>query len=358
MPVLPSHSHPSLTELGWDEDWVAALAALAAEAGPGLRPARVSRPDRGVCTVLAPEALRVANGPHRVVAGDWVAIGAGQRPADRPAVTAILPRRSAFVRDQSGARTQPQVVAANVDVVFIVESLDTGINVGRIERYLTLGWQSGALPVVVLTKSDRCLPEVTADSIARVGAVALGAEVHAVSAASGAGIHRLSAHLGPGRTTALLGLSGAGKSTLVNRLAGTELMATAAVRGDGKGRHTTTHRQLLVLPGGGLLIDTPGMRALGLWDADQGLAQTFADVDSLVGACRFSDCLHISEPDCAVLGAVDAGALSPSRLASWRTLQGELHSLAARQRDRAAREDSLSHRKAIARANRQRGRER
>jgi ribosome biogenesis GTPase / thiamine phosphate phosphatase len=208
--------------------------------------------------------------------------------------------------------------------------------------------------VVVLTKADCCREDDTAERAAQTRSVAIGVDVHTVSALTGVGIDGLARHLARGRTVALLGPSGAGKSTLVNRLVGAELMPTADVRGDGKGRHTTTHRELVVVPGRGLLLDTPGMRGLALWDADEGLSRTFADVEALIGTCQFSDCSHQSEPGCAVRAAVAEGSLAESRLTSWRKLQRELRSVAARQGDRAARENNLRRYKAIAKASRHR----
>jgi ribosome biogenesis GTPase len=351
---------PSLADLGWDDGWAALLsaAAHAAEDFPFM-PARVARADRGASTVLGPEPVRVANGRHLVATGDWVVVGPGPLPDDLPTVLDILPRRSEFVRERPGRETAAQVVAANVDAVLLVSGLDTAVNTRRIERYLTLGWQSGAVPVVVLTKTDCRTEDEVAEAVESVRSVALGVEIHAVSAADGTGVDGLgAAQLARGRTVALLGPSGSGKSTLVNRLAGADLMATGDTRRDGKGRHTTSHRELVVIPGGGLLLDTPGMRGLGLWDADEGLAKAFSDVDALIGACRFSDCRHMGEPGCAVLAAIDDGSLPESRLASWRKLQREARRLATRQGDRALKDENLRRWKAIAKASRQRDRRR
>jgi ribosome biogenesis GTPase / thiamine phosphate phosphatase len=343
-------------DVGWDDHWATAFAGLAP---PGAFPARVARADRGACTALAPQPVRVASARHPVATGDWVVVAPGPLPDDPPFVTDILPRRSAFVRERPGGETAAQIVAANVDTLFIVNGLDTGVHTRRIERYLALGWQSGAIPAVVLTKADCCTEDEVTDAVGSVRAVAIGVEVHAVSAADGRGIDGLAmAHLSVGRTVALLGPSGSGKSTLVNRLAAADVMATGETRRDGKGRHTTAHRELVVLPGRGLLLDTPGMRGLGLWDAGDGLAQTFADVEALVGKCRFSDCRHGGEPGCAVLAAVDDGSLAETRLASWRKLQREARALAARQGDRVAREENLRRYKAIAKASRHRDRRR
>jgi ribosome biogenesis GTPase / thiamine phosphate phosphatase len=346
----------SLAELGWDDGW----SALISDRFPNKSfPARVARADRGASTALAPEAVRVLNGRHPVATGDWVVVGPGPMADDPAAVIEILPRRSSFVREQPGRETAAQVVAANVDAVLLVCGLDTAINTRRIERYLTLGWQSGAVPVVVLTKTDCLIEDEVAAAVSSVSSVALGVEIHAVSAASGSGVDGLAAaQLARGRTVALLGPSGSGKSTLVNRLAGADVMATGETRRDGKGRHTTSHRELVVVPGRGLLLDTPGLRGLGLWDADDGLARTFSDVDALIGACRFSDCRHLGEPGCAVLAAVEDGSLADSRLASWRKLQREARALAARQGDRAVKDENQRRWKAIAKANRHRDRRR
>jgi ribosome biogenesis GTPase len=326
-----------LAELGWDGTWDAQWEATLAEADqPGTYPARVARVDRGMCTVLGPTSARVDT--HQAVAvGDWVVVGPGPQQGDRAEVRTVLPRRSAFVRKHAGSPTAEQVVAANADTVWLVNGLDAQLDVRGLERYLTLGWQSGAQPVVVLTKADVCDPGVLVEVRAQVASVAIDVAVHVISVQTGLGIDALVAsHLSGGRTVALLGPSGAGKSSLVNRLAGRQVMATGAVGGNAQGRHTTTHRELIVLPSGGLLIDTPGMRELALWDADQGLAQTFADIEALAAQCRFSDCAHRLEPGCQVLVALADGSLDQSRFARWVELRHELEELAHRQNDRAA----------------------
>jgi ribosome biogenesis GTPase len=340
----------SLVDLGWDDGWTAAFAGFATM--PDVLPARVSRADRGVCTVLSPEPMRVVNGREAIATGDWVVVGPGPLPGDRSVVAAILPRRTAFVRQRPGSESSEQVVAANVDTVLVVNALDTPLSPRRIERYLALVWQSGAVPVVVLTKADCCPADELAGLVQQTQAVGLGVDVVAVSAASGAGIEDLATtYLSVGRTAALLGPSGSGKSTLVNLLAGAMVMTTGDTRRDGKGRHTTSHRELVVVPGRGLLLDTPGMRGLAMWDADEGLSQTFADVEDLIVACRFSNCSHTSESGCAVLAALRDGSLPYDRLAGWRKLQQELRSLAARQGDRAAQYEKRQRRKAVAKAN-------
>ena len=261
--------------------------------------------------------------------GDWVRL---ERIDDRQGVIReIEPRRSAFVRKVAGFESEAQVVAANVDTVFVVEALDPGPNVRRIERYLTVAWESGAVPVVVLTKSD--IAEDVADSLAAIQSRTPGVEVHAVSAVTGEGVDALIALLGNEGTAATLGPSGAGKSSLINAMAGSEVMATNAVRWDGKGRHTTTHRQLIFLPTGGSIIDTPGMRELQLWDGDEGIEQSFSDIAEYAAQCKFNDCAHASEPGCAVRAALESGDLSHDRFESYNKQLRELAAI-ARKKDK------------------------
>jgi len=272
-------------------------------------------------------------------------------PECRAVVEAILGRRSAFSRKIAWAETEEQVIAANVDTVFVVGSLNEELNLRRIERYLTTGWESGARPVIVLNKSDLCSPEELDLLVADVEAIAFGVDVHPVSAATGEGLERLTAYLVAGETVALLGSSGVGKSTIVNRLLGQELFATQEIRADGRGRHTTSHRELIVLPGGGLVIDTPGMRELQLWDGSEGLDEAFEDVAALAAECRFNDCAHHSEPGCAVRAALAAGSLARERLESYRKLQREA---ARMERKRDARLQSEHRKKWRARTREQR----
>ena len=254
--------------------------------------------------------------------GDWVAVAA--RAAEQAAtIHAVLPRRTAFVRRAADSIATEQVVAANVDVALLVASMNADLNPRRLERYLASAWQSGAKPVVVLTKAD--LAEDRERDIADAESVAFGAPVLAVSAVSGEGMDALSALLKPGETAVLVGSSGVGKSSLVNALAGEMLMATAAIReDDAHGRHTTTHRELIRLPSGALILDTPGMRELGLIDADDGLQVTFEDVEAIAASCRFHDCHHGNEPGCAVRAALDNGELNRGRWKSFVKLQKEL----------------------------------
>ncbi|WP_129336445.1 ribosome small subunit-dependent GTPase A [Cellulomonas endophytica] len=250
---------------------------------------------------------------------------------------AVAPRRTALVRDSAGRTSRTQVLAANVDVVLVVEHLDPDPDLGRVERLLTLAWRSGARPLVVLTKAD-LVPD-PAGMTADVAAVALGAEVLAVSVPRDEGLGPLRALLTPGTTLVAVGPSGAGKSTLVNALAGQEVMATGARRADGRGRHTTTHRELVALPGGALLVDTPGIRGVGLVADDAALERSFADVADLALGCRFADCAHASEPGCAVRAALEDGALDPGRLERWRRLRREAAHQARREDARLAAEE-------------------
>jgi len=310
-------------------------------AGDGLEPGRVAVEHRGAYLLYTARGERPAELAGRLrhavgsradlpAVGDWVAV-ADPDGADRALVQAVLPRRTTFSRLAAAdhGQTIEQVVAANVDVVFLVAGLDGDLNLRRLERYLTLGWESGAEPVVVLTKSDLC--DAVDAAVLEVEAAAIGVPVHAVSNVTGEGVDELRGYFADGRTVAALGSSGVGKSSLVNRLAGEELMATNGLRADGRGRHTTTHRELLLLPGGGLYLDTPGMRELRLWDSEDGLGATFEDVASVAARCRFSDCAHEAEPGCAVHAALADGSLDRGRFASWRKLQGELRHLALKQ---------------------------
>lgn len=312
-----------LTALGWDQRWISALADVG---DPLLWPARVSRVDRGVCTVMNGSAeVRVVTERHvEVAVGDWV--GVAGPPDGTVRIAAVLPRRGVFRRTSAGKRPGARVLAANIDTVFVCDALDGILGLRHLERFLALAWQGGATPVVVLTKFDTVPRQEATEAVEAVRAVAKGVSVIVVSSRTGDGVFALEPYLRPGRTVALLGLSGAGKSTLANLLAGAEILTTAAVRGDGSGRHTTTHRELVVLPGGGLLIDTPGMRALSVLGAGEGVEQVFGDVEVLAGGCSYHNCSHSGESGCASAGALSDGRLQPGRVEAWLHLRTELAS--------------------------------
>jgi ribosome biogenesis GTPase len=311
-----------LAALGWDEGWASALAELR---DPTLLPARVSRVDRGVCSVMTGTAVvRVAaERGVEVAVGDWVAVGPGSTTQDRARIVGVLPRRCVFRRAADRRGAAPQIVAANIDTLLLCDALDGRLSLPHLERYLVLAWQSGATPVVLMTKSDAAPAAVVAEAVRAVTAVADGVSVVVVSSTTGEGIGDLAPYLVPGRTVALLGLSGAGKSTLVNLLVGADILATGAVRRDGKGRHTTTHRELVLLPGGGLLIDTPGMRALSVVGAGDGVEQAFHDVEVLAEGCGYTNCSHTGEERCALTAALSDGRLTRGRLDSWLRLRVE-----------------------------------
>jgi ribosome biogenesis GTPase / thiamine phosphate phosphatase len=341
VPAATDSPAPTLAELGWSDAWRFAFGELATQ---GFEPARVARVDREFPLVATAGGLiRAEPAVHlvktrgtgsRAVVGDWVALS---RPEghDLAIIEAILPRTTAFARRDPGEQTGEQVLIANIDVVFVVQSLSgRGLNIRRLERELVLAWESGAKPVVILSKADIAEDTDYQRNLAEEVAHDVGVVVE--SAITGLGLENVRAHVPFGTTAALLGGSGVGKSTLVNRLVGEEVQATAKVRGrDDKGRHTTVARELVLLPGGGVIIDTPGMRGLALWDAEDGIASAFPDIDELSKRCRFRDCTHVSEPGCAVTAAVEAGLLPARRLESYLGLQAELGELAKRQDQKA-----------------------
>lgn len=353
--LYPSSVSFDLADLGWDARWAEAFGPHAAR---GLVPGRVAIEFNHIYRVYAAsgelraeQAGRVrhrAEGRHELAAvGDWVAI----RPSssDRTGtIDAVLPRRSKFSRKVAGELTEEQVVAANIDAVFLVMGLDHDFNPRRLERYLLLAYESGAAPVVLLSKAD--VVEHVDAYVREAARLAPGTPVHALSARAGTGLDVVQPYLGPGRTGALLGSSGVGKSTLINALMGTELLPTREVRAsDSRGRHTTRHRQLILLPGQGLLIDTPGMRELQLWDVAGAVSDAFDDIEAIAAGCHFTDCRHRDEPRCAVKAAVGEGRLEPSRLASYHKLQDELKAFETR-RDVRAQIDEKRRNKTVSRS--------
>jgi ribosome small subunit-dependent GTPase A len=313
------HAVTDLSMLGWTPE-------RAMQLPPNCIPARVLRVDRGRLSVLGAQgearvhtgaALYDEAGTGGPAVGDWVAVRG-------ELAVAVLTRTSAFVRTSAGRTSAAQVVAANLDTVLVVDSLAGEARLRRVERYLAVAWSSGATPVVVLTKADLCddVPAV----VEQVREDALGVDVVAVSSVTGEGLDAVRDLLPAGRTGAMVGPSGVGKSSLVNALAGESIVETGGIReSDGRGRHTTTARELHLLPGGGLLVDTPGMRELALYDDGEGVDTAYADVAVLAADCRFRDCQHRTEPGCAVAAAIDDGRLDPARYSAWRKLQAEAH---------------------------------
>ena len=336
----------SLNELGWCEYFSKQLEANQHDAKQVA--ARVAEDNRTIYTIVsaAGEFLSELSGKFRhhvlgradlPVVGDWV-IASLREDQRRATIHRVLDRKSRFSRKTAGRTTEEQIVAANVDVVFLVSSLNREFNARRIERYLALAWESGARPVLLLTKADLC--EEPAEAAAGIERVAPAVSVHVVSALEGRGLGELAAYFEPGQTCVLLGPSGAGKSTLVNRLLGEERQEVREIRSyDNRGRHTTTSRQLVFLPDGGMLIDTPGMRELQLWGADEALGQTFGDVEEAAKRCRFTDCgHHPGTPGCGIQAAIDSGALPAERVASWSKL-GRERTFLDRRKDQKAQSE-------------------
>jgi ribosome biogenesis GTPase len=335
-----------LDELGWD-------AALAAQFAPwrekvDMLPARVAIEfnqnyrvyiDGDELEAVAAGRLKHHAGSRAELpaVGDWVVVRR-QPGGDRGTIQAILPRRSKFSRHAAGSVTDEQVVAANADVVFLVMALDHDFSVRRLERYVLLARESGASPVILLTKPD--MADDVPARVREVAAVAGELPVHVLSPKLNEGLEQVRAYLGVGRTAALLGSSGVGKSTIINRLVGQDILKTREVREeDSKGRHTTIHRELIKLPGGGLIIDTPGMRELQLWEVTDAVRETFDDIETLASQCHFSDCRHRDEPRCAVKAAVEEGRVPAARYESYLKVQGELAHLATQQDERARIEE-------------------
>ncbi len=341
---------------GWSDALQRTFAPYAAQ---GYAAGRITVQQRGSYTVvtdhgdlsarLSGRFIREAEAGGHPAVGDWVAL---DMRLDEGAATvqAVLPRRTAFTRKAADSVQTVQVVAANIDVALLVASMNGDRNGRRLERYLASAWQSGARPVVVLTKADLCADRATA--LAEAEGVSPGVPVLVVSALTGEGLADVRAQLSAGETAVLVGSSGAGKSTLVNALYGETVMATGAIReDDARGRHTTTHRELILLPGGAMVLDTPGMRELGLLDAQEGLDAAFDDIEALAANCRFSDCGHSNEPGCAIRAALDSGALDASRWKNFRKLRREL-AFVERKEDRVAREAERKRWIAISKAQR------
>ncbi len=331
----------SLKELGWNDFFEAVFEP---HRGGEFTPARVAAEHRDLFHIIGEAgSLRAelagrlrhqaASREELPAVGDWVAVSA--RASEGSAtIHHVLPRRSALVRKTAGVETSAQVLAANLDTVFLVTSLNQDFNPRRIERTLAIIWESGARPVVILSKLDLCDDPEPFEDEARL--VAIGVAIQTLSGLTGDGMNALGPYIEEGRTVALIGSSGVGKSTIINRLVGEDVLAVKDIREhDGRGRHTTSHRQLIQLPDGGLLIDTPGMREIALWDSADGLEETFADIEALATECRFRDCSHQTEPGCAVMAAIDDGTLDPGRYKSHLKLQRELAHLAQRQDQRA-----------------------
>jgi ribosome biogenesis GTPase len=336
----------TLADLGWTDHFAAEYETWRAKAD--VRPGRVAIEFNQIFRVYLDgaelDAVTAGRVKHRArnraelpAVGDWVVVRQ-RAEEERGVIVAVLARRSAFTRRGAGNVTGEQVVAANVDVVFVVMGLDADFNLRRLERYLLMARESGASPVILLTKPDLC--DDVPGRVDAIAPVAGGLPVHVLQPRLGEGIDQLRQHLGPGLTAALLGSSGVGKSTIINRLVGADTQRTREVRGsDSRGRHTTTHRELVLLPGGGLIIDTPGMRELQLWDAAGAVRETFDEIETLAGDCQFTNCRHRDEPRCAVKAAVEDGRVSPERLDSYLKLQDELAQLVKQQDERAELED-------------------
>lgn len=325
-----------LRTLGADDGILSAFVTALADAPPRTVAGRVGRVDRGRFQLLSTDGtVPVAtSGVSPVCVGDWcTANRTPDRGVDTYTLAEVLPRRTALVRQSSGSRVESQALAANMDTVIVVVPLDRAISRRQIERFLALAWDSGAQPVLVLTKVDLVDGDTVAQAVAEVAAVSGDLSVLLVSVVTGSGMAEVAALVSAEHTVALLGTSGSGKSSLVNALMGSDVVQTGEVRqADSKGRHTTTWRELVVVPTGGALIDTPGLRELGMWVDEEGIDAAFTDITDLAGQCRFNDCAHLTEPGCAVLAAIAAGELAADRLDSYRKLLGEA-AFAARQND-------------------------
>ena len=314
-----SWKHNDAVEVAHDSDLSAMPARVVSDYGQKVR-------------LITPMGEMLANRPtshqlleQQLAAGDWVAVHLLNSNSEA-VIEHILPRMTKFSRAAAGIEVKEQIVASNIDTLFLIQSLNKDFNMRRLERYLIAAWESGATPVVVLTKSDLC--DDLEMKISRVGDTAPGVEIFAVSNLTGEGIDGLRKYISNGKTIALLGSSGVGKSTLVNTLTGSQVLKTQEIReDDSKGRHTTTHRELVKLPEGGLILDTPGMRTLSLWEADEGMEKLFGDIEALIKDCRFSDCKHQREPGCAIREGLRKGVIDDQKWQSWLKLQKEIRHL-------------------------------
>ena len=357
--VTATPAGPMLRALGWDDSWSEQAEHARTPGDPG----RVSRVDRGICTVVTEDGpvraswsgalleAAAADGTAAPCTGDWCIVRTW--PDGPLTIEAVLERRTAVIRAEVSGSSRGQVLVANIDVIGVVVGLHPEPNFSRIERLLALAWESGARPVVVLTKADLVADaDDLADEVRRDCA---GADVVVCSTVTGRGIDELRELIGPRGTIGLVGASGHGKSSLTNALVGTEVLTTREIRTDGKGRHTSVRRELVAIPGGGAIIDTPGLRGVGLQTAETGLAATFPDIEELAEQCRFRDCSHQHEPGCAVQEAIEQGTLAARRLDSWLHLQRELAWMAART-DARLRAEQVKKWKKITEANRGRHR--
>ena len=348
----------TLEDLGWSPHFESQLSGRDPD---GLLPARIAEELKGAYRIYVDGRLLPAVLPGKMLhsaagrddlpaTGDWV-LARVLPGEDRALVVELLERRTKLSRKEAGERTGEQLLAANVDLVFLVASLNRELNLRRIERYLTAIWESGAQPVIALNKAD--LAEDVEGLLADVEAIAPGVPVHVTSAETGDGVQELAGRLGPGVTAVFVGSSGVGKSSLINSIIGGEAQTVAGIREDDKGRHTTTSRQMLVLPGRGVIIDTPGLRELQLWTNESGASMAFSDVETFARDCRFSDCTHEREPGCAVRAALEAERLDENRVRSYRKLERERMYI-ARKHDQMLQIEEKKRWKQIHKDNRQR----